>query len=134
MMDVVEVKPSDLMDQYIALRDEKSDKKKAFDEACKAAYDEPMDAIEAQLLNAMNKNGVDSFSSETATAFKKMAVSVTTQDMAAFRNFIIAGEDWELCDWKPNKTMMNQLVEEGKPTPPGVNYTQTLIVQIRRKS
>jgi hypothetical protein len=130
----VELKPSDLMDTYIALRDEKAAKKKAFEEACKAAYDEPMDAIEAQLLNAMNRIGVDSFSSDSATAFKKMAVSVTTQDMSTFREYIIAGENWELADWKPNKTMMNQLVDDGQPLPPGINYTQTLIVQIRRKA
>lgn len=129
----IELKPSDLMDTYIALRDEKAEKKKAFEAACREAYDDPMEAIEAQLLNAMNKNGVDSFSSDRATAFKKMNVSVTTQDMSTFRNYVIAGSNWEMADWKPNKTMMNQLVEDGKGLPPGINYTQTLIVQIRRK-
>ena len=128
------VKPADLMDEYIGLRDQKSAAKKRFAEFCRDNYDDRMDAIEGILLNTLNAMGVDSLASDSGTAFKKISTSVTIADGREFRRHIIGGEHWDMIDWRANATAINDLVERGEPLPPGINRNATYVVQIRRKS
>ena len=52
--------------------------------------------------------------------------------MREFRRHVIGNGDWDLCDWRPNKTRINELVEDDQPLPPGVNRTVFQTVAIRK--
>ena len=60
-------------------------------------------------------------------------MSVTTADAREFRRHVIGTESWDLADWRPNKTIVNEMVEQGLDVPPGVNRATFLTVGIRRK-
>jgi len=130
----VAFKPADLVEEYIELRDLKEKFKKNFEAKVAELYGDRMEEIEGQMLNMLNEMGVDSLVSKNGTAFKKIATSVTIADGREFRRHVISGEHWDLIDWRANKTAINELVENEKPVPPGVNRNATYVVQFRRKS
>jgi hypothetical protein len=59
-------------------------------------------------------------------------VSVTTADGAEFRRHVIGLEAWDLIDFRPNKTAVNDLVDNGDGVPPGLNYTTIYKVNVNR--
>jgi hypothetical protein len=63
---------------------------------------------------------------------KKLFSSVTTADGAEFRRHVIGLEAWDLADWKPNKTAIEELVENGEPLPPGVNRSTTWKIHVNK--
>lgn len=127
--------PAEVIEHYIALRDSKKIAEDTYDTWQKANYSNPMKYLEGWLLNKLNELGVDSVSGPegTGTAYKKLTTSVTVADAREFRRHVIGSEDWDLIDWRANKTAVNELVEKGEALPPGVNYSSFLTVGIRRK-
>jgi hypothetical protein len=134
MNEAVKIKPDELIEEYITLRDQKQQKEKEFEAAVDEVYTQRMKAIEVTLIDMLNDLGIDSMKSENGTAFKKISTSVTTADAREFRRHIIGTEQWDLADWKPNKTIINDMVERGEPIPPGVNRSAFYTISIRRKT
>jgi len=120
-MDITEKKPTELVAEYIALRNLKKAAEEQYKQFCRVEYEEPMQQLEATLLDYLNKIGADSIASKAGTVYKILHTSVTTADGAEFRRHVIGSEEWELADWKPNKTVINDKVARGEPLPPGVN-------------
>lgn len=133
-MDQIVKTPAMLVEEYIKLRDAKKHSEDAVKEFLRKNYDERMEYLEATLLDMLNKAGLDSFASPAGTAYKKLSTSVTVADQREFRRHVIGSEEWDLIDWRANKTAVNDLVEKGEPLPPGVNRTGFYTVGIRRKS
>jgi hypothetical protein len=131
-MNATTIKPADLVEEYIKLRDLKEQAKARYTAFVQEHCDSRMDQIEGQLLNILNALGVDSLAGKTGTAYRNTMTSVTTADMREFRRHVIGSEAWDLCDWKPNKTRINELVAAGEELPPGVNRTQIYTIGIRR--
>jgi len=130
----VNVKPAELVEEFIKLRDEKLYAEKKFDELLTERYKTRMEAIEAQLLDVLNALGVDSLAGQSGTAYRKTSVSVTVGDAREFRRHVIGTEQWDLANWSANKTLVNELVEKGEPVPPGLNRSAWYTIGIRRKS
>jgi hypothetical protein len=124
-------KPSDLIASYIELRIGRTKADEAYAEWRKNEYDAPMQEIEAKLLDMLNEMGSDSIKAQTGTAYKKLSTSVTTADGAEFRRHVIGLEAWDLVDWRPNKTAVNDLIAQGEALPPGLNRTTFYNVNIR---
>lgn len=131
---IAAMKPADLVEEFIRLRDEK----KRFDDLAemksKEVYGDRMEAIKVTLLDLLNKLGVDSIAGHTGTAFKSISTSVTVGDAREFRRHVIGGEHWDLINWVANKTAVNELVERGEPLPPGINRSAFYNINVRRKS
>lgn len=132
--DITTMKPADLVEEFIRLRDEKTTVEKGIEEEIKLRYTDRMEAIKVTLLDLLNKLGVDSIAGRTGTAFKSMSTSVTVADAREFRRHVIGGEHWDLIDWRANKTAVNDLVEAGEPLPPGINRSSFWNVNVRRKA
>ena len=130
----VDVKPADLVEEYIRMRDEKKQAEDRFDELVKERYGDRMAEIEVRLLDTLNKLGVDSIAGKSGTAYKKVSVSLTIADAREFRRHVIGNEAWDLANWSANKTLVNDMVERGEPIPPGLNRTTIQNIGIRRKS
>jgi hypothetical protein len=132
-MDAMTTKPSELIARYIELRSAKQAANKTYEQFCKEEFDDEMDNIEAQLLNTLNTLGTQSIKSKNGTAMKVHGSSVTTADGAEFRRHIIGLEAWDLVDWRPNKTAIDELIKT-EPLPPGLNRTTFINVRIRKAS
>jgi len=131
MNDTLE-KPNELIARYIELRNGRTKADETFAEWRKSEFDTPMNEIEMKLLDALNQMGSDSIKTKQGTAFKKLSVSVTTADGSSFRRHVIGGELWDMVDWRPNKTAINNLIEAGEPLPPGLNRTTFYNVSVRK--
>lgn len=125
--------PAALIEKYISLRDQKKAAEDKFKEFMQTHYGDPMDAIEVQILDVLNQQGIDSLAAKSGSAYKKVNTSVTVADAASFRRHVIGESAWELIDWRANKTAVNDLVENGDELPPGLNRSTFITVGIRRK-
>lgn len=125
--------PAAMVEEYIQLRDAKRLADETYAEFVKTNYGDKMQALEVQLLDTLNKLGVDSLSSGAGTVYRKLSTSVTVADARDFRKYVTEGENWDLIDWRANKTAVNDLVEAGQPVPPGINRSSFYSVGIRRK-
>jgi hypothetical protein len=132
--DITAMKPADLVEEFIRLRDERQQVEKGFEEEVKKRYGDRMEVIKVTLLDLLNKLGVDSIAGRTGTAFKSMTTSVTVADAREFRRHVIGGEHWDLIDWRANKTAVNELVDSGEPVPPGINRSSFWNINVRRKA
>ena len=126
--------PAQLIEEYIVLRDAKKNADETYAEFVKVNYSTRMDELENILLDTLNKLGVDSLAGQSGTVYKKLSTSVTVADGREFRRHIIGAEDWDLLDWRANKTAINDRIDQGQELPPGVNRTTFYSVGIRRKS
>jgi hypothetical protein len=131
---LTDMKPADLVEEFIRLRDEKQFVEKGFEAEMQTRYTERMEAIKVTLLDLLNKLGVDSIAGKTGTAFKSISTSVTVADAREFRRHVIGGEHWDYIDWRANKTAINDLVEQGEPLPPGINRSAFYNINVRRNS
>ena len=126
--------PAALIEEYIVLRDAKKQADETYAEFIKTHYSTRMDELEGILLDTLNRLGVDSLAGQSGTVYKKLSTSVTVADGREFRRHIIGAEDWDLLDWRANKTAINDRIDQGQELPPGVNRTTFYSVGIRRKS
>jgi hypothetical protein len=126
--------PAQLVEEYIQLRDAKVKAEDLSKEFMRTNFTDRMETLEQLLLDILNANGLDSIAGPSGTAYKKISTSVTVADPREFRRHIIGAEQWDLLDWRANKTAVNDLVDKGEPLPPGVNRSAFLTVGIRRKS
>ena len=131
---LTEMKPADLVEEFIRLRDEKQFVEKGFEAEVKTRYTDRMEAIKQTLLELLNKLGVDSIAGRSGTAFKSITTSVTVADAREFRRHVIGGEHWDYIDWRANKTAINDLVEAGEPLPPGINRSAFVQINVRRNT
>ena len=129
----LEATPAQLIERYIKLRDEKKANEDRYAVFMKEHFGAPMEEIEIKLLDYLNKTGGDNFAAPAGTVFRKQATSVTVADQREFKRHIIGGELWDLIEWRPAKTAINELVEGGEGLPPGLNRSVFTTVNIRRK-
>jgi len=119
---------------YIKLRDQKAQMKAEFDEKV-AGITEKLDKLEAKLLDAFNKTGVDSVKTEFGTAYTQVRTSVTTADRDAFFNFVKANEEWSLLEVRPAKVAVEQFrAANDNDIPPGLNIREERVVNVRRSA
>ena len=126
--------PATMIEEYISLRDQLKVANDTFAGFVEEHYGKRMKELELALLDTLNKMGVDSLASSNGTAYKKLSTSVTIADARDFRRHVIGAEEWDLLDWRANKTAVNDRVEQGDPLPPGLNRSTFYSVGIRRKS
>lgn len=131
-MTTTKQKPAELIGEYVRLRDLKREAEAEYAEFRRVEYDAPMNLIENQLLEIFNDLGSDSIKTKEGTAYKKMSTSVTTADGSEFRRHVIGLEAWDLINFIPNKTAINDLVAAGEPLPPGINRTAFYNITINR--
>jgi len=131
-MSMTIAKPIDLISRYITLRDKMQAADKEYAEWRKLHFDSPMKEIEDHFTNLFEETGADNMKTKSGTVYRKLNSSVTTADGAALREYVIAGQLWELVDWRPNKTQVVDLIKAGKEPPPGINYSTHMSIHIQR--
>lgn len=120
-----------LVEKYIQLRDAKA-KLAGIHKEKVATIDAVMKKIEAQLLADFTALGVDSCGTPSGTAYKSTQTSATVADWDACLDYIKANDLWNMLDKRVNKTAVVEFIEEHKNLPPGVNWREEIIINVRR--
>ncbi len=119
--------------KYIALRDKKADLKKAY-EAQVETIDQAMEKCEAYFLTVMRAQGLESLPTKAGTPYKTTRSSVSIADPGQYWDWVM--EDLEnrraFLDLKANKTAVVAFREEHADLPPGLNYSEAVVVNVRR--
>jgi len=124
---------SDLVAAYIAIRDARATRKKAYvvaDEADKNRQEK----IEAVFLKKFKELGIDSIKAANGagTAYKAVQTSATVADRAVFLEHIVTNGAFQLLDVKANKTSVAEYREVHGDIPPGLNWREEQTVNVRR--
>lgn len=149
---------NDVVKKYVELRDARDEESKAFSEAMKAKYNEPMEVIEKILLREMERMGVDSLKTPSGTPYKAVQKSVKMADAQEFKAFVFKplidsiaqyissiggqvpdlqgllqqGALWDMIDFRCGKKGVVEYAEENGQLPPGVTLDQFTSINIRR--
>lgn len=125
------MKLDELVEKYIALRDEKAAAKAQYEQSV-AQIDALIDKIEAVLLKTFNESGMDSVKTSHGTAYRSTRTSATVADWDAFFGHIQSNEAWELLERRCSKTAVESYKQAHEELPPGINWREEHVVNVRR--
>lgn len=128
------MKASELVEKYLSLRDKKAEIKAEYEKKV-AAVDGALDKIEAVLLNTFNTMGIENIKTPAGTAYVSVRTSATVADRDAFlHGFVIPNEAWEFLENRVSKSAVEQFKEANNDLPPGLNWREERVVNIRRSA
>jgi hypothetical protein len=119
------------VEQYVKLRD----LIKASDEEHKTKMKPMKDALEqlnALLLGHLNDLNGDSVATSCGTVYRTEKKSASLADGAAFMDYVINNNAFDLLDRKVNVTAAEEFIKSHNAPPPGVNFSSTYVVGVRR--
>lgn len=120
-----------LVERYIRMRDTKDRLKKAYAKKI-APLEDAMGQIEGLLLRMFEDTGIDSAKCGSGTAYKSRRCSATVADWDAALRHIIAKQAWSMLEKRVSKDAVEAYKEEYGDLPPGVNWREELVVNVRR--
>lgn len=116
---------------YVALRD----RLREIDEAHKVAR-EPlvttMNEVAGVLQTFLDKSGSKSVKTDQGTFYATTKYTASLADPAAFMDYVITNQRFDLLDRRANSTTVKQFVEEHGTLPPGANLNSIRTVGVRR--
>jgi len=127
------MKLSELIDKYIEIRDKKAQLKAEYD-VKKNKMDDALDKIEAVILKTFDASGMDSAKTENGTAYTSRLITATVADPDIFMQHVIATEAWHMIEKRCSKVGVEQYRAEHDEVPPGVNWREERVVNVRRSS
>ena len=117
--------------QYVQMRDLIKVKENEHKELL-APYKKALEDLNAVLLNHLNDIGGNSLNTDAGTVYKKEKKSASLTDPAAFMSYVIDNAAYDLLDRKANVTAVSAFIKENGTQPPGVNFSSTYDVGVRR--
>jgi hypothetical protein len=127
------MKVSEVVSHYIALRDQKAAIKAEYD-AKVSKIDKTLDTIEAKLLEVFSQTGMDSVRTESGTAYTSVRSTASVADREVFMNFVKSHGEWPLLEVRASKSGIEQFKELNQDLPPGINWREERVVNIRRSA
>lgn len=121
----------DVVSRYIQLRDKKAAIKAEYD-AKVAKIDEVMGKAEAVLIKYFAETGLESVRTDSGTAYKTTRSSATVGDWDALFSHILSTENYQLLEHRVSKKAVEEFKEVNADLPPGVNWREEVVVNIRR--
>jgi hypothetical protein len=133
MAKVNELDDATLLKAFIQLRDRRAQRKADY-EADDAGDKDKQAKIEVEFLRRFNERGIDNVSSNgVGTAYRSVRTSATVADWDELFGFIQQEEAWEMIERRVNKTAVEQYRTVNDELPPGVNWSETQVINFRRK-
>jgi len=121
----------DLIDEYIRLRDKKSEIE-AEAKRIKEKLDQKMDALENDILKKFKEVGVESARTNAGTAFIKTTRSTSVAEWDSFLPWVQATDNWHMLTRAANKTAVLEFLDESEELPPGINLYSKIELGINR--
>lgn len=133
MAKIGELDDVSLLKLFIGLRDRRATRKAAYDDD-DASDKEKQNKIEVEFLRRFQDRGIDNVSArDVGTAYKSTRSSATVADWEVVLDYVQNNEAWELLERRVNKTAVEQYKGAEGDLPPGVNWSETQVVNFRRK-
>lgn len=127
------MKLNELAEKYILLRDKKSQLKAEY-EGKVAELQAMMDKIEAVLLKTFDEAGIESVKTAAGTAYRSTRTQASVADWDVFLAFIQQQGAWEMLERRCSKSAVEQYKSANDDLPPGLNWREERVVNIRRSS
>ena len=122
-----------LLKAFIELRDRRAQRKAAFtedDEGDKLKQEK----IENEFLRRFQERGIDNVSARgIGTAYSATRSSASVADWDAFFSHVLKNDAFELLEHRANKSAVEQFKTVHNDVPPGINWSETRVVNFRRK-
>lgn len=133
MTDPVKETPAvdEIVARYIALRDKKAEIKAKYDAEVEA-IDAAMNRVENYLLKLMTELGVESIRTSAGTPYVSRRTSATVADWDAFLDWVRRNGEWSMLERRANKTVVQSWRDEHNDLPPGLNWREERVVNIKR--
>lgn len=122
---------AELVTSFIKLRDKKSQIKAAYEREV-ASINELQDKIEALLLVKFDEMGVESVRTPDGTAYTSLQGRASIGDWDSFIAHVKNHDAYELLERRVSTTAVGQYKAANEDLPPGVNWTETRVVNFRR--
>jgi hypothetical protein len=119
------------VEQYVKLRDIIKAKKDAHKKELEP-FNETLERLNSVLLAHLNGMSVNSAATNSGTVYKTEKKTASLADAQAFMDFVIANNAWDLLDRKANVAAVEGHINTNNIPPPGVNFTSTFVVGVRR--
>lgn len=120
-----------LVEGYVKVRDRKAEMKAEFTKKAEA-LDQWMARAEGEILRELQAQNIESVRTPSGTAFTQTQTSATVADWDSLLGFIKENDAWAMLDRKVNKTAVKEYRAANDDLPPGVNWREELVVNIRR--
>ena len=123
----------DVVQAYIELRNQRDQFVAKHKEDLKD-YNEKLDKMEAWFLAKMSADKVKHCGTAAGTVYMVTKEAASVVDMDAMLDYIQENNAWHLLEKRVSTRGVRELLEEGHPLPPGVNWFTKLDVNVRRAS
>jgi hypothetical protein len=120
-----------LIEGYVAARDKKAALKAEYEKKVEG-LDQWMDKAERTILEHLNELKLESFKAASGTAYKQKQTSATVADWDATFGFIQKNSAWHMLEHRVNKTAVQEYITANKDLPPGINWTERTVVNVRK--
>lgn len=127
------MKVSEVVAKYIEYRDQKAQLKAEY-EMQASKLDAHMQKIENKLLEVFEQTGMDSVKTEFGTAYCTVRSSASVADKEAFMDYVKSNDEWPLLEVRASKSGVEAYKQIHEDLPPGVNWREERVVNIRRSS
>jgi hypothetical protein len=133
MAKINELDDVSLLKLFIGLRDRRAQRKAAYEED-DAGDKDKQNKIEIEFLRRFQERGIDNVAArDVGTAYRSTRSSATVADWDAVLDFVQKNEAWEMLERRVNKTAVEQFKSVEGDLPPGINWSETQVVNFRRK-
>ena len=119
------------VEQYLKLRDKIKEMEARHKEELKP-FKETLEKLNSVILAHLTQVGGESIRTAAGTAYVTEKKSATLADPQAFMDYVVSNEAWDLLDRKANVTAVADYISEHSAPPPGVNFSTTNLVGVRR--
>ena len=116
---------------YVELRDKIAELKSDLKVALKP-YQKGMEDLDGVLLKHLQDTGAQSVKTVHGTVYQRVERSATIKDKKAFREFVLANEQYDLIDWRANKVAVFDFIKEQQAEVPGVNVSAFMTIGVLR--
>lgn len=123
----------DLVEAYVALRDEKRALEQSVAEQVKE-LDTQLDIISSALNDLCKELGADSIRTSHGTVIRSVKTKYWTNDWSSIYSFIKEHDAFELLEKRIHQSNMKQFLEENQEVhPAGLNMDKEYAITIRKK-
>jgi hypothetical protein len=117
---------AELVRKYLAIREKKRELEREI-----RSLNEVTDKLEAVFARHLEAMGAEAVRAGGATVYASTYTSVTSADRLAFEEYVKQTGRWELVDFRPLKTAVEEFVENTGEVPPGVNVSKYKRINVR---
>ena len=91
-----------------------------------------LEKIEKFFLIKMNESGLEALPTELSTPYKQNRLSITVTDWTLFLDWVRANDKWDMLTRGASKDAVKLFKEESEDIPPGLNWREETVVNVRR--